>query len=139
MTRRIHRISLVAGTALVALAAWGPAALAEPKVPASTEPSVAVAPDWFERAAQNALREGRAGYLDAAQRARMAPIRSGAPAGHVDRYELDLPTGPVAASPTGDGRELEWPQLGIGFGLGILLAFGLVLAARLTRFRPLTH
>jgi hypothetical protein len=59
--------------------------------------------------------------------------------GHIDRYELDLPTGNVAASTSGSGREIEWPQLGIGFGVGLLLALGLFLAVRMTRIRPLAH
>ncbi len=37
------------------------------------------------------------------------------------------------------GRELEWPQIGIGFGVGILLMLGLYLTLRLTRIRPLAH
>ena len=45
---------------------------------------------------------------------------------------------PVASSPT-SGRDFEWPQIGLGFGLGIVLALGLVLAMRHTRIRPLAH
>jgi hypothetical protein len=37
------------------------------------------------------------------------------------------------------GREIEWPQIGIGFGIGLLLAAGLYLAMRFTRIRPLAH
>jgi hypothetical protein len=37
------------------------------------------------------------------------------------------------------GREIEWPQIGIGFGGGILLALGLMLALRAARIRPLAH
>ena len=40
---------------------------------------------------------------------------------------------------TSFGRDLDWAQLGIGFGLGILLAFGLGLARRLTHFGPPAH
>ena len=32
-----------------------------------------------------------------------------------------------------DGREIEWPQIGFGVGIGILLAAGLMLALRATR------
>lgn len=40
-----------------------------------------------------------------------------------------------AAPPAGTlyaatGRGIEWPQIGIGFGVGILLAFGFALGAR---------
>ena len=37
------------------------------------------------------------------------------------------------------GSEIEWPQLGIGFGLGILLVAGLWLTMRMTKGRPLAH
>ena len=46
------------------------------------------------------------------------------------------------ASPTvsvSSGSEIEWSQLGIGFGLGILLIAGLWLAMRMTKGRPLAH
>jgi len=55
-----------------------------------------------------------------------------------DRFNLEPTTVPVAVT-TGSGREIEWPQVGIGFGVGILLALGLVLAMRATRIRPLAH
>jgi hypothetical protein len=44
---------------------------------------------------------------------------------------------PVASS--GSGRDIAWSQLGIGLGVGIVLAFGLMLALRVTRQRPLAH
>jgi hypothetical protein len=37
------------------------------------------------------------------------------------------------------GSEIAWPQLGIGFGLGILLVAALWLAMRMTKSRPLAH
>jgi hypothetical protein len=37
------------------------------------------------------------------------------------------------------GREIEWPQVGIGLGIGILLGLGLWLALRYSRVRPLAH
>jgi hypothetical protein len=40
---------------------------------------------------------------------------------------------------TSSDRDLDWPQLGIGFAVGILLALGLGLAMRLTRFSPLAR
>lgn len=46
---------------------------------------------------------------------------------------------PVATATVSSGRDLEWPQIGIGFGLGIVLVLGLLLAARATRVRPLAH
>ena len=43
---------------------------------------------------------------------------------------------PVASS--GSGRDIAWSQLGIGLGIGIVLAFGLM-ALKATRQRPLAH
>jgi hypothetical protein len=49
------------------------------------------------------------------------------------------PSGPVQTTSSDSGRQIEWRQLGIGFGLGILLVSGLWLALRVTKFRPLAH
>ena len=59
--------------------------------------------------------------------------------GSSDQVRLDpnkLSTPTVSAS---SGSEIQWPQLGIGFGLGILLVAGLWLAMRMTKGRPLAH
>ncbi len=45
---------------------------------------------------------------------------------------------PVSIEVT-NGREIEWPQVGIGLGIGLLLGLGLVMAIRHTRIRPLAH
>jgi hypothetical protein len=77
-------------------------------------------PDWFERAANTAIRDTRQIVVD-------------------DRFDLhpqDVPT-PVAA--TSSGREIDFPQVGIGLGIGLLLALGLYLTVRFTRVRPLAH
>jgi hypothetical protein len=55
---------------------------------------------------------------------------------HVRLDPSDLPTYVVTTS---SGREVEWPQIGIGFGFGIVLMFGVALALRVTRIRPLAH
>ncbi len=46
-------------------------------------------------------------------------------------------TDPVSAK--NSGRDVEWPQVGVGFGLGLLLAIGLFVAMRSTRIRTLAH
>ena len=38
-----------------------------------------------------------------------------------------------------DSREIEWPQIGIGLGIGALLMIGLYMALKATRHRPLAH
>jgi hypothetical protein len=78
-------------------------------------------------------------YPDAVHRAVQQHVQSGALPGHADRYEISLPNAPIAAPTTSPGLDIEWPQLGIGFAVGLLLASGLFLAARIIRIRPLAH
>ncbi len=80
------------------------------------------APDALERAVAN-RGTGSDGFLSGDDHVRLAPA--------------DLPTIVVATSPS--GREVEWPQIGVGFGIGLLLMLGLVFALRVTRVRPLAH
>lgn len=56
-----------------------------------------------------------------------------------DRFRIDPTSQPVPVSATGSGDEIQWPQVGIGFGVGITLVFGLLLALRATRQRQLAH
>ena len=56
-----------------------------------------------------------------------------------DHVRIDLADLPVSVPSASSGREIEWPQLGVGLGLGLVLAFGLFLAVRYTRARPLAH
>ncbi len=37
------------------------------------------------------------------------------------------------------GRDIDWSQLGIGVGVGMLFVLGVILAVRLTRSRTLAH
>ncbi len=55
-----------------------------------------------------------------------------------DRFRLDATSGSEPITIT-SGREIEWPQIGIGFGVGIVLMLGLYFALRGTRNRPLAH
>jgi hypothetical protein len=48
-------------------------------------------------------------------------------------------TGSETVRLSGDGRHIEWSQIGIGFGIGMLLAIGLGLSLRATRPRTLAH
>lgn len=56
---------------------------------------------------------------------------------HVRLDPADLPT--VVPASSASGRDVEWPQLGIGFGFGILLMLGIALTVRYTRVPPLAH
>ena len=77
---------------------------------------------------------------DAFERAVVASTRETPPIVADDRFRLDPTTGgePTPVSVT-SGREIEWPQVGIGLGIGALLMIGLYLALKGTRQRPLAH
>lgn len=103
---------------------------------------ISLYPDAVERAVAARQRELQTTsvFADAHERAVAGRAdTNGLPVGHRDRYELDVPAGPVTAASTGSSGEIEWPQLGIGFAVGIVFVLGLMLAVRLTRSRPLAH
>jgi hypothetical protein len=56
-----------------------------------------------------------------------------------DAFERSNPGPSIGSTPAGSGSEPEWPQLGIGFAIGIVLALGVLLAVRATRVRSLAH
>lgn len=57
-----------------------------------------------------------------------------------DAHERAMPVAAPAEAPTiTAGRNIEWPQIGVGFAIGIVLAIGLLLAVRATRIRSLAH
>ena len=76
-------------------------------------------PDAFERAVEASIRDNPTPVVD-------------------DRFRIDPTSGqsPVTVS---SGRDIELPQVGIGLGIGLILAFGLYVAMRYTRGRQLAH
>jgi len=78
-------------------------------------------------------------YPDVIDRTVAAQGTPRAPVGDSDRFRIDHSNVPVQVSPTSSGRELEWPQIGIGFGIGIILMLGLYMTLKSTRQRPLAH
>jgi len=163
MTPKISLVTVVA-VALVAV----PAALGESRTPDVFERAAAahqrstpiVSPDAVDRAlaAKLALQSAPIVSPDALDRveafsAQSRPITSpdavdravAARADYGNRivfedYRLRDPVNvPVASSTISSGWDIEWPQIGMGFGFGVLLALGLVLALRYTRIRPLAH
>jgi hypothetical protein len=84
-----------------------------------------------------------AGYLDAAERAlRVARAKIAETHGVIrpgDDHVLAPPSQPTTTVSASSGSDIEWPQLGIGVGIGILLAAGLWVALRATRTGTLTH
>ena len=55
-----------------------------------------------------------------------------------DRFRLD-PNSTPSVTATSSGTEIEWPQVGILFGVGIVLLLGLGLAMRAAHVRPFAH
>ncbi len=78
---------------------------------------------------------------DAFERAVIASTRETPPVVADDRFRLDPTTGGEQPRPVGitNSRDIEWPQVGIGLGIGVLLMIGLYFALKGTRHRPLAH
>jgi hypothetical protein len=155
MTRTISLIIGIAVAALVAVpAAFGEGRLAgsneQQATPASSQAAAVVSrPDSHELVQSGGPVVSRPdshetvqpfSYIDAAERAdrissvpgRDVVLLSGDD--HITFQPVDAST-PVASA----GRDLGWPQVGIGFGIGIALTLGLLLALRATRQRQLAH
>ena len=161
MTPKISLVTVVAAALVAVPAAWGqgqPADAFERAVAAQSGSSPIVSPDAVDRAlaATLALQSAPIVSPDAVDRMRTfstsSPIASpdaferavAATADYGNRIVFDdrfnEPVSvPVAGSSINSGRDLEWPQIGIGFGLGIVLALGLFVAMRYSRTRPLAH
>lgn len=165
MTRTFSLSGALIGAALVlVLPAWGQAqqdAFERAVGAQASTTSVALA-DAFERAAAASERR-LVRPTDAHQRtgttvdgATSGSPRSSFPADAFERMLLNRASSvatptlsdhngrmeqPVAAPEpiTAGGRDIEWPQVGIGFGLGVLLVLGLALGMRVARMRPLAH
>ena len=138
MTPKISFITAIVSAALVLAApafgdAWGTD---------RNQATVRVSPDLVDRA--DAVRQQEfSSMLDARERSFAAksdattivmpdPIRD-------DRFLLTPATIHASAATVSSAREIEWLQVGIGFGGGALLAIGLVLALRMTRVRQPAH
>lgn len=138
MTPKISFIIAIVGAALVlAVPAFGDAWGAD-----QNEATVRVSPDLADRVAATRQQE-LTSMLDARERSFAAksvamtvtssdPVRD-------DRFRLDPSSIPTPAATISTARDVEWLQIGIGFGGGILLAIGLFLAMRMTRVRQTAH
>jgi hypothetical protein len=56
-----------------------------------------------------------------------------------DRFRIDPTAGSVPVSAATSGREIEWPQIGFGVALGLLLALGATIVFRTARRSQLAH
>jgi hypothetical protein len=137
MTPKISFITAVVGAALVfAVPAFGDSWGAD-----RNQPTVHVSPDVADRV-DAARQQELSSMLDARERSFAAksaatsivstdPVRD-------DRFRLDPSSIPTPAT-ISSARDVEWLQIGIGFGGGVLLAFGLFLAMRMTRAHQPAH
>ena len=139
MTRRISLITAVAVGAVLAFAA---PAFGDSRASDQPQADVRVSPDAGDRAAAARQAEQLA-MLDARERSMTLksstttavmsdPVRD-------DYFRIDssgIATPTVTAS---SGRDIEWPQIGIVFASGVLLAVALLLALRMPRVRQPAH
>jgi hypothetical protein len=137
MTPKISFITAVVGAALVfAVPAFGDSWGAD-----RNQSTVHVSPDLVDRV-DAARQQELSSMLDARERSLAvksdATIVSTDPV-RDDRFRLDPTSIPTPAAAISSARDVEWLQIGIGFGGGILLAFGLFLATRTTRVRQPAH
>ena len=144
------KISLIIGIPVTALAFGVPTALAERQLvgppatlaqlsdsPAHLGDSPATAVFYTDESVSRARQEAVAAFL-ANERATLVEQGSSS-VGSRDQVRLDPNNVPSPTVSVSSGSEIEWPQLGIGFGFGILLVAGLWLAIRMTKARPLAH
>ncbi len=135
---KISFITAVVGAALVlAVPAFGDSWGAD-----QNQATVRVSPDLADRVAA-ARQQELTSMLDARERSFAAkreatrvaspdPVRD-------DRFRLDPAGVPTPTAAISSPRDVEWLQIGIGFGGGVLLAIGLFLATRITRPRLPAH
>ena len=132
MTRRISLVA-VAGLAVLAMTASAAFAVAGPVPTADIVNRAAAASDKnYGPDKQVAATLPTQAPFDLNKR--FSTVTSVARDPDDPRFRLDAASGSVTG-----GNDIEWPQIGIGFAIGLVLAFGLYLAMRLMRVRELAH
>lgn len=136
------KLSFIAAVAITALAVGVPAAFAEGRLagaPKSTDGVAYFRANELATAAASGL-DGVA-YFRANELATAAQSGSTTVASYRDAAERAVPqpqSSPV--TPTIDSAsDIEWGQIGIAFGVGLLLALGLTAALRFRPTRPLAQ
>ena len=136
----------VLAVALVAVpAAWGQASLDAFERAVAAQPAVdstpIVSPNASDRAlaAKAALDSTPMVSPDAVDRMKATQSQPITSPDAFDRAFREVDTRPVATSTISSGRDIEWTQIGMGFGLGIVLALGLLLVMHYTRIRQPAH
>ncbi len=92
----------------------------------------------MEQAVADSALDIRERSFAAKHEAQLAATREATPIVVDDRFRIDPTANPVPVEVT-NGREIEWPDVGVGLGIGLLLGLCLLLAVRYTRTRPLAH
>ena len=136
MTPKISFVTVLAVALVAVPAAWGNQQQSNPRGMLASDAVESVR----EQAAQsfnprNAMASDSVDAVLASERSRRATAyfyandaKSAAPANRPE---------PVLTQSS--SRDIEWTQIGMGFGLGIVLALGLFLAMHFTRTRQLAH
>ena len=150
------RISLVTAVAAAVLVVGVPAALADPwGADQQARTSAVGSPDLVERAVAARQKE-LATMLDPREHSlgsgrfrgsRPTPTKRPLVGDGGDRFTIDPQSyplrvssnSPVTDSSSSFGHEIDWPQIGLGVVLGIVVALGLTLVLRTTRGRQLAR
>ena len=149
MTRRISLVGAVAATLFVVAA---PAALADDwGRDRQSGPSTVGSPDRLDHAAA-ARQQELAIMLDARERSQAAKLYAQVDATATPdvfdrhllgdgggRFRIDDVRGSGTAATIASEDGMQWSQVGLGAGIGILLALGMMLALRATRGGQLAH
>ena len=126
MTRTISLITATVGAAMLfAFPAFGDDWAADQR----SEPVVHLSPDSADRAAA----------LGQDQVVRMLDAREKSQTAKRDAQLASAQPQIARRTATSSGRDLDLRQVGLGFGIGVLLAIGLTLAVRFTRVHRLAH
>jgi hypothetical protein len=143
MTRKL---SIVTAVGVAALGVGVPSAFGKVHALAEVAPVQAQSESAFLTGIRDAHERGVASattaiYRDSFERAELP--RGSVPVSlttYRDSFErTELPRESVPVSVTTSGRDIEWPQIGVGFGIGLLLALGLGLTMRAVHIRPFAH
>ena len=133
MTRTISFITATIGAALL----FAVPALADDWASDQRSDSVGyLSPDSADRAVVLG-QEQVAHMLDARERSQTA--KRDAQLASASTPDLRRPSAPTAAAATSSRRPTDLLQVGLGFGIGVVLTIGLFLAVRVTRVHRLAH
>jgi hypothetical protein len=133
------RLSFTIAVAITALAVAVPTAFAEGRITGSLESAGVTYFDANEQATSSGM--------DAIEYFRANELATAARSGGTDattyrdgaERAVPLVVSAPVASTVDSGRDIEWGQIAVAFGIGLLLALGLATALRLRPSRPLAQ